>query len=94
METANKHSCETCLYFARGLVLDRATRIRKGTARQFTDGFLCTIRPPITDKVGAVTEPTRVCALFTDAVTLDQPLRRTLPEFIHPATVAETGGAL
>lgn len=94
METIRKHSCETCCYFAHGLVLDRTAKVRKGSARQFTDGFLCTIRPPIADKAGAVTGPERVCALYTDGQTLEQPLRRTLPEVMHPATVAEVGGAL
>ena len=94
METVERHYCETCYFFTRGLVLDRSTKVRKGSARQFIDGWLCTIRPPVTDKAGAATEPARVCALYTDSKTLDQPLRRTLPEVMHPATVAEAGGVL
>ena len=94
METVKKHSCEKCYYFAPGRVLDRSAKLRKGSARQYSDGWLCTIRPPIADKAGAATEPERVCALFTDSQTLAQPLRRTLPEVMHPAIGAEAGGAL
>ena len=89
METNKMHSCETCLYFASGRVLDRSAKLRKGSARQYADGWLCTLRPPIADKSGAATEPGRVCALFTDSQTLAQPLRHTLPEPMQPATVAE-----
>ena len=92
METNTKAACESCLYFAPGQVLDRSAKIRKGSARQYTNGWLCTIRPPIADKCSAATEPGRVCALYTSRETLAQPLRHTLPEPMQPATVADGGG--
>ena len=92
METNETHTCGMCLYFHPGRVLDRSAKPRAGSARRFVDGHLCTIRPPITDKAGAATEPTRVCALYTDRRTLAQPLRHTLPDIMQPAAIAEAGG--
>lgn len=86
MET--KHTCETCRFFAVGLIPDFAAKTARCKARPFTTGGICTIRPPMADKTPAVTDKTRICALWTDLQTGAQPYRYALPEIFHPLTNA------
>ena len=94
MTDLQMHTCERCLFFGSGYVLDRSVRPAKGFARRHKLGHVCLLRPPIAEKVAAETEADRRCALFTDAATGAQPLRRLMPEVMRPVPpdAGERGG--
>lgn len=89
MATTDDFCCGTCLFFAEGDVPDRDKPGHKGKRRQYKDGFVCTIRPPLAGKAVAETFRDRVCALYCDYATREQPLRFALPESMRPTSEAE-----
>lgn len=91
LETASvKPSCATCLFCAMGFTLDFARKRKRGV-RQWSRGYVCGIRPPVSYGGPCGLPPTSedfVCALYTNRETREQPLRFALPEHVSITTAA------
>ncbi len=85
----NKPRCELCFFFREDIQTRRANVPDAPQVTIVESGHVCTIRPPTGSRGFPQTGPEMVCALFTDAVTKAQPLKRCI-SYLDDA--AEGGG--
>ncbi len=84
-KSLSKFICYDCLFYRQGMVPDRRTPPVLGRAREYVDGTVCALRPPVAGAGRPIVESRQVCALWTDE-NGDQPLRHLIEsEGVHHA---------